>query len=399
MQRALIITAALFVLVGVGVFAYLYFFANGAGVEVTTGGSVSLPSAGQGALPTEGTAGETTIPSASTTIPARFVQISKGPVVPSEVVVGKPGTASSSPEVAVNYIERQSGNIYSYAVRAGVLTRTSNRTLPGIQSAAWSANASTAFVRYLSGENFSASNLYALPANGSDGFFLPQNLSDIAVSSAGILMLVSGVNGSVASLARLDGTGAKEVFMTSLSDLRISFAGTNRYFAYTKPSATLPGAAFLVDSNGRFSRVAGPLRGLVAKASPSGKWALISYTDAQNAMQLTLVETATGESLPLPVGTIADKCVWTADDSAIYCGVPVDPTAQALYPDDWYQGAVSFSDRIWKIAVAGRYAQLTLDSSKEADISIDAEALAIDPAGTVLVFVNKADGSLWSYSL
>ena len=92
--------------------------------------------------------------------------------------------------------------------------------------------------------------------------------------------------------------------------------------------------------------------------------------------------------------------VWTADDSAIYCGIPINPPANVNYPDDWYQGAVSFSDRLWKIDVTGRYAQLVLDFSKENNnVSLDAEALAIDPAQTTLVFINKNDGSLWSYSL
>lgn len=112
-----------------------------------------------------------------------------------------------------------------------------------------------------------------------------------------------------------------------------------------------------------------------------------------------LVNTSTHDALPVPVATIADKCAWTADDSAIYCGIPVSPPTGVNYPDDWYQGAVQFSDRIWKIQVSGRYAQLVLDFSKEANGSLDTEALALDPASSTLVFVNKNDGSLWSYQL
>ena len=114
---------------------------------------------------------------------------------------------------------------------------------------------------------------------------------------------------------------------------------------------------------------------------------------------MNLVSVATGEVLPLPVATIADKCVWTADDATIYCGIPTNPPSGFNYPDDWYQGAVSFSDQIWKIDVTGRYAQFVLDFSKELKTPLDAEALSIDPSETTLVFVNKNDGSLWSYSL
>ena len=77
----------------------------------------------------------------------------------------------------------------------------------------------------------------------------------------------------------------------------------------------------------------------------------------------------------------------------------MNPPAGFNYPDDWYQGVVPFNDRIWKIQVAGRYAQLVLDFPTETKGVLDAEALAIDSLNSVLVFVNKNDGSLWSYQL
>jgi hypothetical protein len=326
------------------------------------------------------------------------VKISVGPVVPGEAVVNKTGTASSSPEVAVSYIERTSGNIFTYLSQARTLTRTSNRTIPGIQSASWLPNASIAFVRYLSGSNFSTINTYALPASGSGGFFLSQNLADIAVSSTSVLMLASGINGSALSLARTDGTRASEIFTTPLSAIRASFAGKNQYLVYTKPSMTLLGNAYLVDGTGRLSRIAGPLYGLAALASPSGKWVVVSYV-LDGTMQMKLVNTVSGSSINLPVATIVDKCVWTSNESSLYCGVPLDPPTNARYPDDWYQGAVQFSDRVWRIDVVSRYAQLVLDFTKETDAILDAEALAIDPLNTTIVFINKNDGSLWSYSL
>jgi hypothetical protein len=400
MQRTFIIIAIVIVLVGAGVAAYFTYFSKSPGVTITPpSGSTSLPSAGGATdLPSTTTGTDASTVQSPTPVSARLMKISAGPVVPGEVIVDSKGTASSSAETTVSYIERQSGNVYSYAVRASVLTRTSNRTVPGIQSATWLPDASTAFVRYLSGTDLSTVNTYALPANGSGGFFLPQNLSDISVSSTSVLTLVSGVNGSIASVLHTDGSHATEVFSTPLSALHSSLAG-KQYLAYTSPSATLPGAVFLVDNKGGFSRVAGPLNGLVAKASPSGKWALLSYTEGGNLL-MGLINTSTGQYLPLPVATIADKCVWASDDTAVYCGIPTAPPAGYNYPDDWYQGAVSFTDKIWKIQVAGRYAQFVLDFTKENNNTpLDAEALAIDPLQSTLVFINKIDGSLWSYSL
>ncbi|MDB5244829.1 MAG: hypothetical protein JWN18_699 [Parcubacteria group bacterium] len=395
MQRYLIIAAAAIVTIGVGVVVYFYFFSGSPDIMVAPTGTSTLPAAGEGG--TSVSDSKPTSPAAS--VSPRLVQISKGPVVRGEVVIDrKPLTASSSPQVVVQYLERQSGNVYSYLPHEKVLTRISNKTVPGIQSAAWLPDGSYAFVRYLSGDTSSIINSYGLAATTSAGFFLTQNLSGLAVSSSSLLTLASGVNGSVATLLHSDGSHPTTVFTTPLSSLHVSFAGKNRYLAYTKPSATLLGDAFLYTSSSNFSRVAGPLFGLVALASPKGNWVLVSYT-ANSTMQLELVNPATNQVIPLPIGTIADKCVWSADETSIYCGIPVDPSTRATYPDDWYQGALHFNDRIWKINVSGRYAELVLDFAQESKEALDAEALAIDPQATTLVFVNKNDGSLWSYSL
>ncbi|OYV27177.1 MAG: hypothetical protein B7W98_02325, partial [Parcubacteria group bacterium 20-58-5] len=276
MQRALIIAAAALVLLGLGVGAYFFFFTGSASVTVAPAGSATLPSAGQTSTPSAGSpsAPSLALPSSSSSsaspvaVSARLVKISAGPVVPGEAVVDQSAaTASSTPGVAVNYIERQSGNVYAYLTGTKTITRVSNKTLPGIESASWLPDGSLAFVRYLSGADFSTVNTYALFATSSDGFFLPQDLADLAVAPSGILALASGVNGSVASLEHTDGSHATTVFTTPLSAVRASFAGKNQYLVFTKPAATVPGDAFLVDGAGHFSRIAGPLPGLVALAS------------------------------------------------------------------------------------------------------------------------------------
>lgn len=399
MSRILTLAAIAIILIG-GVIALYFVFFGGDEVAVTPGSGSGLPTAGQG-TPFVGNepganGSETTGPSA---ISARLVRISAGPVVPGMAVVNVPAqNASSSPDALVRYVERTSGNLFAYSTKNRTITRTSNKTVPGVQSASWLPSGATVFLRYLSGEDSSTVNTYGLSFDGAKGFFLGQNLTDIAVSSTSVLALASGVNGSSATVARADGSQGTEAFTTPLSSIRVGFAGRTQYFAFTKPSVTLPGTAFLVTS-GALSSIAGPLPGLVALASPSGKWVLVSFVQ-NNSLQMQLVNSTTGAALTLPVGTIADKCGWTADDSAVYCGVPVSPSRSYAYPDDWYQGAARFSDRIWKIQVEGRYAQLVLDFSKEVDgAELDAESLALDPSGTVLVFTNKNDGSLWAYSL
>jgi hypothetical protein len=386
------------VLLGAGVWAYFYFAAS---PKLAVTDTPSLPASGA-TLP--GTAGgdansEPAFTPSAARITTRLTRISTGPVVPGTVAIDRPaGTASSTADVEVRYIEQRSGNVYTYLVKAGQLTRISNRTLPGIADAKWLPTGETAFVRYLSGDTLSTVSTYGLAADGSGGFFLPQDLADLDVSATNVLALASGASGSIASRLATDGSGGGAVFSSPLSSLRAAFAGTAGYIAFTKPAASLAGYLFAVSAQGRFSRIAGPLHGLVALPDHAGRYALVSSVD-NDVMRLTLTSLADGSEIPLPVGTIADKCAWTADDRAIYCAVPVSPSTDYSYPDDWYQGAAHFSDRIWKIDVAGRFAQLVLDLRTAVTDPVDASALALDPDATTLVFSNKNDGSLWSFQL
>lgn len=398
-RRILFILALVIAIGGITAAAYVYLFPHTPSLTATPG-SIEFPLAGQNTASSTETMSNPTIISGGVpiTVSKQLVQITAGPVVPGEVVLdGVAGTSTSSPRVSVQYVERQSGNVYSYLSESNTLTRINNKTLPGIQTAAWLPDGSAAYVRYLSGDTLSTINTYILAASSSEGFFLPQDLVDLAVSSKNLLMLASGVNGSIGSVTRADGSHSTTVFSTPLSAVRASFAGKNQYLVFSKPSMSLAGSAYLVDANGHFASLTTQMNGLVALASPSGEWVLVSSAQG-GVMSTELVNTATLQIIPLPIATIADKCVWTSDGKSIYCGVPVSPSPSYAYPDDWYQGSISFSDRIWKINIESRFAQLILDFPQVGKGALDAEALAIDKAGSTLVFVNKTDGSLWSYT-
>ncbi len=408
MNRTLIIgigAIAGALIVGFGAY-FLLFAGQGSGANSPLSGT-SLPTAGSTSTATTAStaAGQQAGTGTGNSAPGigapqgRLLEVSAGPVVPGAAVIdAKKGTASTT-GATIRFIERESGNVYDYATLARTTTRVNNKTLPGIQSATWLPDGSTAIVRYLSGTDHATINTYVLPASGSSGFFLAEDLAGAAASATRLLALASSADGSSASLMRLDGSRATTVFSTPLSSVRAAFAGPDNYLVFTKPSAALAGYAYLVNAYGRFTTVAGPLDGLVALPSPSGKWLFVSYAKSNGTMATELVDTATHAVTALPLATIADKCVWTSDSTTLYCGVPESPPSGYNYPDDWYQGAVAFSDRLWKVSVSSRYAELVTDFSGTTAPALDLTGLAIDPSGSLLTFVNKTDGSLWSYAL
>lgn len=404
-KRILVIVASLIVLVGLGVGAYFLFF-SGPTLSVgipsdpfgSSGDRTETELLGPDGQPIQG---------AGTVVAPRLIRISDAPVAKGAVALYIPpvlstGT-STEPEmpsdIEVRFIERQSGNIYAYRVHDRLLTRISNRTLPGIQEASWTTDGSRAFVRYLTraADGIEHVDTYALSADGGEGYFLEQDLEQVAVrDSATVFSLLPSSSGSVGSLSNPDGTDVRTLFTSMLSRLRTAFSGTD-LVATTKASSGLDGYAFLISgANGSFTRILGPLRGLATLPNPEGTAVLYSYVDS-NRSYLQVLDLASRNATALPLATLAEKCAWEPGGRAIYCGVPTALAGNV--PDEWYQGAKTFSDRIWRIDLDTRLATLLIDPGQVADVAIDAVALTVDPMNDVLIFTNKKDGTLWAYDL
>ena len=417
MKRTLIIIGAVLLVIALAVGAYFLFFApKKAGIVVDTGQnpfgtSGDYTGAGDGQQPTGDTVktGEEVAPN--------LVRITQGPVAlgslvflaPKEIVEEEgPDTGTSSASVAkkgktifvpeVRYVERKSGNVYKYEFNEKLLSRISNRTLPGIQEAAWTADGKTAFLRFLSANQSGTevAETYALPTESEGGYLLESGLDQVVVSGTStVITLLPSTPGSIATAARAARAHAKTLFTSSLSSLRLYPAGKG-VGAFTKPSAQMDGFGFMVSAAGAFDRILGPYRGFTMLPSPSGKQVAYSYLSGQTLVA-SVMDTATRASTALPVALLPEKCVWAADEQSIYCAVP--RSMSGSWPDSWYQGAVSFSDRIWKIDLLARTAVLVVDSVAVANTPIDGVSLSIDANSDVLLFTNKADGSLWAYDL
>ena len=405
-RRLLIIIASIVVLIGLLVGGYFLFFANEPTLSVGTPDSPFGSSGDR--TPTEllGPDGQP-VQGAGTVVAPRLIRISEVPVakgalalyIPPVLAVGTSTEPEIPADVEVRFIERQSGNIYAFRVHDRVLTRLSNRTVPGIQEASWSADGSRAFARYLTraADGTEHIDTYALPSDGGEGYFLEQDLEQVAVEgSETVFSLLPSTSGSIGSLSNIDGTNVRTLFTSTLSRLRASFSGSD-IVATTKASSGLDGYSFLVTrANGAFTRILGPLKGLATLPNTEGTSVLYSYVDGSRSY-LQVLDLATRTTVALPLVTLAEKCAWEPGGRALYCGVPTALAGNV--PDEWYQGAKTFSDRIWRIDLETRLATLIVDPGQVAGVAIDAVSLTIDSVADTLVFTNKKDGSLWVYDL
>lgn len=407
MRRTLIIIASIIFLLGIGVAVYYFFIApNEATLDVTDG--VSFGSSDDVPLGAGETPGEMGPVPAGEEVAPRLIRITDSYVATGAVAIALPSkalpaTSSTSPaqilpgDTEIRYIDRASGNVYAYRFHERTLERISNRTIPGIQEASWLSDGSLAFARFLPSDSSDGRiSTYALPANGDGGYTLEQGLQQVLVSGTStVFTLLSGANGSVGTAARPDGTNSRTVFSSTLANITAHLSN-GPYMVHTKASSQLDGYGFTVSSTGALTRVVGPFRGLSILPSPSGKLVLFSYVQ-DRTLRLSVLDLDTNTATALPLATLTEKCAWTPDSRAIYCGIP--RTYVGTLPDDWYQGAVSFTDRLWRIDMQGRFATLVVDPLSAGDASIDMIGLTLDGNADVLTFKNKADGSLWAYDI
>ena len=324
MRRYLLIAAVVILLLGVGVIIYFLFLAKKPVVTTTPG--VGLPIAGQGTSQTGIPEGGGTIvsPNTPTTVSPRLVRISVGPVALGESVVNKTVSTSSTPETTVNYIDRESGNIFSYSTASRATTRTSNKTIPGIQSASWLPERLTCFLCAISPETILplSTPMHSLLVVPEVSFYLKILLTSPCPRRAFLLLPLESMVQLVHSRMLTAHIELKyslhpylQFMLLSPGKISISFIQNHHLSSWATPISLIVLASFL--------RIFGPRMGLTALASPSGKWVLVSYS-LNGSMQMGLVNTTTNEVLSLPIPTITDKCVWSADDSVIYCGVPLE---------------------------------------------------------------------------
>ncbi|MEK9160921.1 MAG: hypothetical protein AAB440_02720 [Patescibacteria group bacterium] len=411
-RRILVIAIAVAVVIAVLGVIWMFFFRGGP--ELQVGGGDPFGNAGSGDavgtnVPGVLDSGIDYSGDAGTLVAPRLVRITDAPValgvaamyipeVPAATTTDGGVTPAVPPDVEIRFVERQSGNVYAYRAYARSLTRLSNQTVPGVHEAVWLSDGSLTYLRFLTDTSGTETlQTYALPANGDGGYYLEAGITDLAAtSSAAVMSLVTSSSGSIATVANADGTEPRTAFSSAITDLAVSFFGRG-YLATTRGSASLDGYSFLVSEGGTtWSRLAGPVRGIAAIGSPGGKTALVSYVD-RGTLITNLINTDTREVTPLPVATLAQKCAFSPDSTAVYCAVPKN--TNGTIPDGWYQGATAFDDRIWKVDLVARITTLMVDPGEVGDMTVDAVALSVDPSNDILSFTNRTDGSLWAYDL
>jgi len=311
-------------------------------------------------------------------------------------------------QIAVRYIEKGLGHVYETDLENLKETRISNETRTKIYDAVWGNNGHGVIIRYLDSQeknirsfliklSGTANEAVTTEYEESEGLFLPENIVGISPSTYNpdkIFYILNKDWSSAGIVYNIDNGKMSQVFQSEMTEWLPQWYGKNNIALTTKPSALVPG--YLYDLNidtERLVKIMGGVNGLTTLISPDGK--NILYSESKRGGFILQIYNTENKSMKLmPFNTLPEKCVWSKNNIDVYCAVP-EQIPTGTFPDEWYQGVVSFGDAIWKINVENEVSERILVLSTSSGQAIDAVDLAFGPSESMLFFVNKNDGTPW----
>ena len=334
----------------------------------------------------------------------KLIQLYKNPTSGSVFFLNNKG------QDVIRFVDRAVGNVYEYlpSSQTGEVQRITNTTIPKIQETIWSSSGKDLVLRFLDGDSDNIDSFMSqIKTNSTStgeigeltGSFLATNIEQLNISPNkdkifGIISK-SDNSGTFGFMENLDGTGKKTVFDSPISYWNISWPKTSTITFNTKPNYQDPGLLYFFNTqNYSMTRILGDIVGLSSKTNKNAD--LVAYSFSQNnSFSLDIYDVVNKTSRGLSIPTLADKCVWSDNNTnTIYCAIPRSITPDN-YPDAWYQGLESFSDDIWKIDTQKEIIQQIYRVGMNENVSIDALNLVISPDDKYLAFTNKNDLSLW----
>jgi len=304
-------------------------------------------------------------------------------------------------ETMVRYVERATGHVYEASTVSPIIKRISNTTIPRIYDVIW-LNKNSFIMRYLGDDRETIKSFYAkivknkedLKEGKIEGVFLVDNLKEIIPYGDKILSILVSHGGSQFVVSKVNGEDKYELFSSPLKEWLIQRPKSGLVILTTKPSFRSLGYMFFLNTRtSSIRKVLGGINGLTTLSGSRAKEVLLA-----KGLNLFSYDVENKKLENLGIKGLPEKCVWLSDLKNVICGIPTNaPTAE--YPDDWYQGIVSFSDNIYKINLDKKTKELLVSPEDFSGESIDVIKPALGPNGKYLFFVNKKDLSLWSLDL
>ena len=338
------------------------------------------------------------IDNGETQIQGILVQIHDDPVAGAYVYTPEPSTEEATTtaitsDPLVQFVDRQTGHVFSYNTEEARKNRISNTTFPGIQEVRWFSDPNRLALRYTNSDNEIETYLGEISEGSLSGSYLEIDIPAVDTFENSVLSISTSDRGSDLFIADADGTNAELTLEVPFTSIVIPAFSEEFIAVLTRPVSSLPGALYLYES-GIQDRIVGGVPGLSALPNNEGTRVIWSES-TDRGFQTYIHNRDIRETRPLPIATLPEKCVW-GGETVLYCMVPnVIPPAR--YPEHWYQGIISFTDTLWRIDTEVGVARVLAFFDEVGPF--DGSLLAVDENEEYLTFVNRRDGTLWGFDL
>lgn len=303
------------------------------------------------------------------------------------------GFATTTTGLRVRYVERATGYVFDADPTSGKVSRVVGALTPKIYEAhvasrdriverSLDLGAVTTFAGRLGGATSTALSGTSLPA-GIEAFS-PDPTSDNIVYTTpegrGVSVVVSA----------WDGTKQKRLVSLPIAGWRLLWLADGRIILAQKAADSLLGYAYVL-KNGELRSLTAPALGLTVLPQ-SGSGALLFGSSSGLGITLYVRPSGDASAVRLPIATIPEKCVWSADPGIAYCAVSQSPLP-AQFLNAWYRGEVHTSDAWWRVDARSGQAELVFTPSGSAQL--DVINPTIDTGGQYIAFMNNVDLSPW----
>lgn len=298
----------------------------------------------------------------------------------------------------IRYAEAGTGHVFLINNVTGEEKRISNATIAGASRAVFSPNGQ--YVAIASG--YTTQNTITLVTLTSDDTattqVLSQKMVDFNFSATNELRYTeyssSGQTGRILNPATLVGS---TIFTIPFQSATVIWSTntTSPNYVYPKTSAKLPGYLYTL-TNGTIKRLNVTGNGLTVEANQDY---YVSTMQMGQKPSSFISRSKDQKTSSLPIVMEPSKCVFSTQESnVLFCGYELTEYSYE-FPDNWYKGLVSFSDKIWRIDLERGSATQIVNPEMETGRTVDITNMIIGDSDEILYFTNKTDNTLWMYEI
>ncbi len=230
------------------------------------------------------------------------------------------------------------------------------------------------------------------------GSFLEDNIIDFAVfpENKQIFYLINSIGGVEGYIVDYNGINKKMVFSSPLKEWNIHWLNKDIIILSTKASSVAYSLAFELNlKDGSFQQLFYKVK--AGNILPNHQNTIFLYSGIFDDKFRTLLMAKVNRwTEVLDFKTFAEKCLWSNDDTILYCAVPEFIENDSL--DKWYKGKINTIDSIYKLNLLTGQKEQIFSPRNEKEI-FDIVDLHLDDKERYLYFRDKKTDFYWSLDL